>query len=139
MTMLTGAIKVRRKRKLRYSRGSIARWLRQGQRPDYRFSLANERTFLAWIRTALALIAGAIGIDQFASGLGGPWLRGLMALALLTAAATLAGTAFRHWALTERAMRHDADMPPPNLFLGISVFVAVLVAALVPMLLWAQR
>jgi putative membrane protein len=28
--------------------------------PDYRFSLANERTFLAWIRTALALVAGGV-------------------------------------------------------------------------------
>ncbi|MGL9725147.1 YidH family protein [Sodalis sp. (in: enterobacteria)] len=37
----------------------------QGKRPDYRFSLANERTFLAWIRTALALLAGAVGLEQF--------------------------------------------------------------------------
>ena len=33
---------------------------RQGTEPDVRFSLANERTFLAWTRTALALIAGAL-------------------------------------------------------------------------------
>ena len=39
-------------------------WLTQGKDPDYRFSLANERTFLAWIRTALAFMAAAIGIDQ---------------------------------------------------------------------------
>ena len=36
---------------------------RDGQEPDPRFSLANERTFLAWIRTALALAAAAIGLD----------------------------------------------------------------------------
>jgi hypothetical protein len=30
-----------------------------GAEPDPRFTLANERTFLAWIRTALALIAAA--------------------------------------------------------------------------------
>ncbi len=28
---------------------------RLGEAPDYRFSLANERTFLAWIRTASGL------------------------------------------------------------------------------------
>ncbi|MFD0571490.1 MFS transporter [Kitasatospora gansuensis] len=41
----------------------------QPEEPDYRFSLANERTFLAWIRTALALLAGAIALDQLAPGL----------------------------------------------------------------------
>lgn len=37
-------------------------WRRSGQEPDYRFSLANERTFLAWIRSALALMAH-LGLD----------------------------------------------------------------------------
>ena len=35
------------------------RLLGQGEAPDPRFTLANERTFLAWIRTALALLGGA--------------------------------------------------------------------------------
>ncbi|MGB5444474.1 MAG: DUF202 domain-containing protein, partial [Psychromonas sp.] len=39
-------------------------WRSLGEAPDYRFSLANERTYLAWIRTAIALLAGAIAIDQ---------------------------------------------------------------------------
>lgn len=37
-------------------------WRNEGTEPDYRFTLANERTFLAWIRTALALLAGGGGI-----------------------------------------------------------------------------
>src|SRR6185312_1745313 len=37
-------------------------WHELGEEPDYRFSLANERTFLAWIRTALALMAAAVGV-----------------------------------------------------------------------------
>ena len=32
---------------------------------DYRFLLANERTFLAWMRTALGLIAGGVALEQF--------------------------------------------------------------------------
>jgi putative membrane protein len=34
---------------------------RVGEAPDYRFSLANERTFLAWIRTALGFLAAGVG------------------------------------------------------------------------------
>ena len=41
-------------------------WRTEGQEPDYRFSLANERTYLAWIRTALAVLAGVLFLDQFA-------------------------------------------------------------------------
>ena len=39
---------------------------RLGEAPDYRFSLANERTFLAWIRTALGFLAAGVGLDQLA-------------------------------------------------------------------------
>ncbi|AMM31584.1 membrane protein [Sinomonas atrocyanea] len=39
-------------------------WRREGEMPDYRFSMANERTFLAWIRTSMAILAGSIAIDQ---------------------------------------------------------------------------
>ncbi len=36
--------------------------------PDYRFTLANERTFLAWQRTALGLLAAAVAVVQFVPG-----------------------------------------------------------------------
>jgi len=39
---------------------------RVGEAPDYRFSLANERTYLAWIRTALGFLAAGVGLDQLA-------------------------------------------------------------------------
>lgn len=51
-----------------------------GTEPDYRFTLANERTFLAWIRTALALIAGGVAVAQLlprfrCRGVGTGWRR----------------------------------------------------------------
>ena len=33
-----------------------------GEEPDPRFSMANERTTLAWLRTAMALVGGAIAL-----------------------------------------------------------------------------
>lgn len=45
------------------SRTSAAIDVNEGRaEPDYRFTLANERTFLAWIRTALALLAGGVAV-----------------------------------------------------------------------------
>jgi putative membrane protein len=47
-------------------------WQRVGKDPDYRFTLANERTFLARIRTALAILAGSVVLHQlFAKGVSG--------------------------------------------------------------------
>lgn len=99
-----------------------------GNDPDYRFTLANERTFLAWVRTALALAAGGLGavtiLDDFpgdeALGIG------LLALSFLTAV-----TAYRRWVRIERALRLDEPLPPSRLPLMIAIGVATvaLVAA----------
>ncbi len=92
-----------------------------GKDPDYRFSLANERTFLAWIRTALALSAGGLAaatiLDDFR---GEQYLGvGLLALGFFTAA-----TSYRRWALNERAMRLDRPLPPSRLPMMMAVGVA---------------
>src|ERR1700753_3796246 len=79
--------------------------------PDYRFSLANERTFLAWIRTGLALIAGGLACAQFLPPLPIQHLREVIAVALLVLGAVVALRAVDHWARIERAMRTGAEMP----------------------------
>lgn len=82
-----------------------------GSAPDYRFSLANERTFLAWLRTALALMAGGIAIAQFLPPLDTEGLREGMAVALLLLGAACAVRAVLHWAACEKAMRQGRDLP----------------------------
>ena len=112
------------------------RWQRQGRHPDYRFSLANERTFLAWIRTALAFMAGAVGIYQFAPDIATPWAREAMAVLLSLAAALLSLAAYRRWAGNERAMRSDAALPYTRLLLILALFVTVVAIVLGLLLVW---
>lgn len=108
-------------------------WRQLGKEPDYRFSLANERTFLAWIRTALALLAGGVLLDQFASTL---QLRSVLvglAVALSLLSALLAAGAYQRWKINEIAMRHDRALPGslmlPLLSAGM-LLVAVVLAVL---------
>jgi putative membrane protein len=105
-------------------------WHREGQDPDYRFSLANERTFLAWVRTSLAVIAGAVALHSLKL----PetvWVRQVLVVALLVIACLVAVTAATRWARTERAMRLQEPLPGFGfvwVFAGGIVVVAVLLA-----------
>ena len=79
--------------------------------PDYRFTLANERTFLAWIRTALGFLAGGIVVGQFYTPLSNTRLHDILgAVFALLAAATSVG-AFRRWRAPQAAMRRDEPLP----------------------------
>ncbi|MGW6857882.1 YidH family protein [Streptomyces xanthophaeus] len=107
-----------------------ARLKDEGETPDYRFSLANERTFLAWIRTALALVGGGFAVDQFLPDL--RWgVRVGMAVALLGVGAACALRAVNHWVRCERAMRRGEDLPlsrfPVVLSLGVGLVAVVMV------------
>ena len=75
-----------------------------GSDPDPRFTFANAPTFLAWNRTALALIAAGLAAAQFLKfNLHG--LRLIIALPLIVLGAALALASFMHWEDSERAMR----------------------------------
>jgi putative membrane protein len=102
-----------------------------GSDPDPRFSLANERTFLAWVRTGLALVAGAAAVDALPLPMP-EWLQTTLAAGLALAALLTALAAWRGWARTERAMREGSPLPanPAMLVVLAAVGVAALVIGL---------
>ncbi|MFD1211901.1 YidH family protein [Arthrobacter sp. GCM10027362] len=108
-----------------------AKLLRGGTEPDPRFTLANERTFLAWIRTSLALLAGGIAVEAFTSDLFIPGIRKTVAIMLLLLAMALGAGAFFRWLGVERAMRQKAPLPLPVLAPLLAVGGALVAAVLV--------
>ncbi|GAA0676037.1 YidH family protein [Kitasatospora atroaurantiaca] len=114
-------------------------WRREHEDPDYRFSLANERTFLAWIRTALALLAGAIAIDQLAPGLAPSPVRAALGVAFALGGAALGAAAYRRWSQVERAMREGGRLPHTNVLLVVSVCVVVTAAAFTILIIGSAR
>lgn len=101
---------------------------RTGEEPDYRFSFANERTFLAWIRTSLALLAAGVALDAVDLSLADRTQRALAA-ALVTLGLFSAVASWFRWARAERAMRRSD--PLPAFGLGAVFTLVVLVTGVV--------
>ncbi len=104
-----------------------------GEHPDFRFTLANERTFLAWIRTALAFVAGGIAVVQlvpeFSLFSGGRHVLGIL---LIVLALVVSVASYVRWERNERALRLNQSLPPSRLPWLIAVgLVAITVLALV--------
>lgn len=118
----------------RVGQGWRPKSLRDGEEPDPRFTLANERTFLAWIRTSLGLMAGAVAMEAFAGDEIPEIIRTPLACVLLVMAALLATVSFRRWIRIEASMRHNRPLPVPQasilLVLGIATGAILLVAAI---------
>ena len=107
-----------------------------GCEPDPRFTLANERTFLAWIRTALAFLAGGIAVEAFTSDVFSPGLRRAVALSLLVLALLVSASACVRWLKVERAMRQRKPLPLPVLVPILSLGGALVAAGLIVFLIY---
>ncbi len=103
----------------------------RGTEPDPRFSLANERTFLAWIRTGLALLAGGVALEVLGLDLH-PQLRFAASLVLIIAGVLTPVLAWVNWMRTERALREG--MPLPASLMGPLLAVAVTLAGVLVLL-----
>ena len=103
--------------------------------PDYRFTLANERTFLAWLRTALSLLAAGVALDQFVPDLGGPGLRTALGVGLGALSVLCAVGGLLRWHRVQRCMRRGEPLPAARagvvLAAGLAVVAVVLSVLLV--------
>lgn len=84
-------------------------------KPDYRFSLANERTFLAYLRTALALDVAALAVVQFFPDLASPGVRRIAAVLLASTGLMAILGGYRRWVLIQRAMQRGEPLPHTSL------------------------
>ena len=91
--------------------------------PDYRFTLANERTFLAWQRTALGLLAAAVAVVQLVPELSIPGARHALAVLLAVLASVTAGMGLLRWRQVDRAIRIGNPLPrhPTPAYLAVGL------------------
>ncbi len=99
------------------------------QEPDYRFTFANERTYLAWQRTALGLLAAAVAVVQLVPELGIPGARRVLGVGLAVLAILTNAMGLRRWREADRAMRRGEPLPrhPSPAYLAVGLAVVGLV------------
>jgi putative membrane protein len=106
---------------------------RAAAEPDVRFTLANERTFLAWNRTALALVVAGLGIVQLLPPFPGvPWGRHALGVPLIVLGAGVSVTSYWEWRRNQAALRRGAPLPRsvlPQVLAATIAGVAALSAA----------
>jgi putative membrane protein len=110
-----------------------------GTEPDARFTFANERTFLAWNRTALALVVAGLAIAQLLPPFPGvPFGRHLLAVPLICLGAIVSIAGYLEWRHDQRALRLGQPLPPSALPKVLAVSISgIAVAATVVMLVSA--
>ncbi|GAB2637107.1 YidH family protein [Nocardia goodfellowii] len=78
---------------------------------DYRFDLANERTFLAWMRTSLGLLAGGVAVHTLVQPFKTAGLRRALAVSCILLAVIVAVGAYGYWRRVGIAMRRGDPLP----------------------------
>lgn len=98
-----------------------------GVEPDARFTFANERTFLAWTRTALALIVAGLGVVQLLPPFPGvPWGRHVLGVPLIAFGAIVVVVAYWEWGRNQHALRHGVPLPRSVLPILLAAVIAVM-------------
>ncbi len=102
--------------------------------PDARFTFANERTFLAWTRTALAFVVAGLAVVQLLPPFPGvPWGRHVLGVPLIVIGAVIAVTSYSQWVRSQQAIRRGQPLPRSVLpkILAIAITAMAIVSAVV--------
>ena len=112
--------------------GEVGREVGREVEPDVRFTYANERTFLAWNRTALALIATGVAIVQLVPKFEIQYGRRVLGLPLIALGAYVSFSSLRSWRANDVAMRYERPLPRSHLpvLLSAGITVVAIIAAL---------
>jgi putative membrane protein len=105
--------------------------------PDARYTFANERTFLAWTRTALAFVVAGLAIVQLLPPFPGvPWGRHLLGVPLIVVGAVIAIVSYAQWVRSQRALRRSQPLPHSILpiILAITITAMAIISAVVLLL-----
>lgn len=107
--------------------------------PDVRFSFANERTFLAWIRTALGLVTAGLAVTQLLPPFDFPGGRRLIGLPLIGLGIAIALLCFHNWRANEHSMLNDEPLPKSPLpWIAATVVSIVAVLGFLLVLFWER-
>jgi putative membrane protein len=103
---------------------------------DYRFLLANERTFLAYVRTGLALQIAGFGVLEFLTQ-AETALRVVLGLVLVALGSYVGLAGYLRWRSNERSIRRGAEMHATRStpVIAVAVVAVPLVAAVLITLL----
>lgn len=101
-----------------------------GDEPDPRFSMANERTTLAWMRTALSIVAGGIGLTSLTRLAGLSRVLDVVAIVMCVTGVGVAVAGVAGWRNRERALRCRLPLPAPRALPWLAAAVAVVGLAL---------
>ncbi|MFC7360748.1 YidH family protein [Nocardioides astragali] len=93
---------------------------------DIRFSLANERTFLAYERTAIGLVAAALAVFHL---LDPSWPQRLLGLLLLASAVVAASGGWLRFRQADRAIREGRDLPAGTTVHVMALAILVVIVA----------
>lgn len=80
---------------------------------DARFTLAAERTMLAWLRTALGLVAAGVAVLHVIGAFTSPVLQTVLGVGLILLGAVCAAVGGRRWYQVTHALEHGGRMPGP--------------------------
>ena len=106
--------------------------------PEVQFQLANERTYLAWLRTALALVASGVAAARLLAGQTFRWAWETVGVLLILAGVVTAALARRRWRAMNEAIRRGEPLPAPGLAILIAAVIVLCGLIIIALLLWSD-